>query len=191
MGKWTLEPEDSPVPLDLILGIVEGTKEIAQVFKKDVDLEWVFDGKELYWVQLRDITSVNTGNIYSNKMAKEMSPGLIKPLVWSVSIPVPAQAWVELIAEITGKHDIQAECLVRAFHYRAYYNMGLFAKIFDSLGLPRESLEMMMGLLPPGVGRPPMKPNSKMISLTPRLLRFAKDKWYFGNRFEENFPRMY
>jgi phosphohistidine swiveling domain-containing protein len=190
-GNWTLTPENSPVPIDLILKVVKETKQIARIFRKDVDLEWVFDGQQLYWVQLRDITSVHKATIYSNKMAKEMSPGLIKPLVWSVSIPVPAQAWVQLISEMTGNPGIQAESLVRAFYYQAYYNMGVFGDIWESLGLPRESLEMMMGILPPGAGRLAMKPSRRMIRLTPRVVRFLKDKWAFAERFEANYPRLY
>jgi phosphohistidine swiveling domain-containing protein len=190
-GGWTQTPENSPIPLALIQEVVQVTKRIVKVFKKEVDLEWVHDGQQLYWLQLRDITSLNKDNIYSNKMAKEMSPGQIKPLVWSVSIPIMPQTVVHLISEICGDIDIQADRLVKSFHYRAYYNMGVVGDLLERLGLPRESFEMMLGILPPGAGRPPMKPNIHMLRYTPRMLRFLLDKWTFSNKFEENFPRLY
>ena len=73
---------------------------------KDVDLEWVYDGTALYWLQLRDITALGNTNIYSNRIAKEMTPGMIKPLVWSVKVPIPASVWVGFFKELLGKIDI-------------------------------------------------------------------------------------
>ena len=187
-GNCVQRADDELVPLSLIQQVVDETQQIAKAFHRAVDLEWVYDGQKLYWLQLRDITSLYKSNIYSNRISKEMSPGLIKPLVWSVSIPVPARAWVRLISEVTGNQDIAPESLIRAFHYRAYYNMGVFGDILESLGLPRESLEMMMGILPPGAGKPPMKPSMRMVRLTPRILRFVVDKWNFAEKYEKNFP---
>jgi pyruvate,water dikinase len=190
-GGWTRVPENSPIPLELIQEVVQETKRIVKSFKKEVDLEWVHDGKTLYWLQLRDITSLDKDNIYSNKIAREMSPGLIKPLVWSVSIPIMPRTVVKLLSEVCGEIKIPTDLLVRPFYYRAYYNMGIVGDLLKIIGLPRESFEMMLGILPPGAGRPPMKPNVKILRLTPRILRFLKDKWTFSNKFENNFPQLY
>lgn len=189
-GNWIHQPTESSIPLKLAEEVVAGVRQIAKLFEMEVDLEWVYNGTEIFWLQLRQITSIQQSSIYSNKIAKEMSPGLIKPLVWSVSIPIPAQAWVRLISEITGDTSIQADSLVKAFHYRAYYNMGIFGDILESLGLPRESLEMMMGVLPPGAGRPPMKMSMRSLRLLPRLIRFVVQKWNFARTFEIDFPQL-
>ena len=63
--------------------MVEQTRSIARTYGKPVDLEWVYDGQKLQWVQLRQITSLKNVSLYSNRIAREMMPGIIKPLVWS------------------------------------------------------------------------------------------------------------
>lgn len=190
-GGWTQVPENSPIPLNWIQEVVQETKKIVKTYKMEADLEWVHDGKNLYWLQLRDITSINKENIYSNKMAREMSPGLIKPLVWSVAIPIMPRTLIKLLSEVCGEISIPADRLVKSFHYRAYYNMGAVGDILEILGLPRESFEMMLGILPPGAGRPPMRPNLQIFRFTPRTLRFLIDKWTIASKFEKVFPQLY
>jgi phosphohistidine swiveling domain-containing protein len=190
-GGWISKPDDGQISLDLIQDVVDQTKRIAKAFKKEIDLEWVYDGEKLYWVQLRDITSIKDAVFYSNRMAKEMTPGQVKPLVWSVTIPNPSSAWVELLTEVIGKNDLDARRLTRAFHYRAYHNMAEFGKVFEGLGLPRESLEMMLGVLPPGAGKPPMKPGMKTMVSLPRLVGFMVNKWRIPGKLDEDYPRLF
>ena len=189
-GNWIEQPVDAQIHHEIIHEIVLQTRQIARKFKRDVDLEWVYDGKDLYWLQLRDITSNQKANIYSNKIAKEMTPGLIKPLVWSVTMPIPAAVWINLFSRIIGKNDLDPASLAKAFYYRAYHNVGVFGNIFESLGMPRESLEIMMGVAPPGAGKPPFKPNLKMLGLLPRFFAFAWDKWTFARKLQEEYPRI-
>jgi phosphohistidine swiveling domain-containing protein len=189
-GGWIASPENAPVQIQVIEQIVRQTRKIARAFRKEVDLEWVYDGQQVYWLQLRDITSINI-TYYSNRMAKEMIPGLIPPLVWSVSVPIPCQAWVNLIGEAIGKNDLEPGRLVRAFHYRAYFNMAVLGQIFISLGLPPESLEMMLGITHAEAGKPPMKPSMQTMRRIPSLLRFAYDKCTLGARLGQKYPLLY
>ncbi len=190
-GGWVSLPDTDEIDLTLVQDVVNQTRKIAKVFKKEVDLEWVYDGKDLYWVQLRDITSIRDIVFYSNRMAKEMTPGQVKPLVWSVTIPNPSAAWVDLLTEAIGENNLDPSNLIRQFHYRAYHNMAEFGKVFESLGLPRESLEMMMGILPPGAGKPPMKPGMKTIASIPQLISFLAGKWKMARKLESDYPRLY
>ncbi len=188
-GGWITSPKNAPAPIEVIELIVRKTKKIARACRKEVDLEWVYDGRQVHWLQMRDITSIGT-KYYSNRMTKEMTPGMVQPLVWSVVTPIPSQAWVNILTEVIGKNDLDPSQLMRAFHYRAYLNMAVFGKVFESLGLPPESLEMMLGITPEGAGKPPMKPSMRTISRIPSLLRFAYDKWTLGERLEMNYPRL-
>jgi pyruvate,water dikinase len=189
-GGWISAPEVSPVSTQVIEQIVQQTKTIARNCQKEVDLEWVYDGTQVYWLQLRDITSIDT-TVYSNRMAKEMTPGMVQPLVWSVVIPLAAKAVISLFTEVIGKNNLDHTRLVRSFHHRAYHNMTEFGLIFEGLGLPRESLEMMLGITPDGAGKPPMKPSLRTIGRIPGLLRFGYDKWTLGKRLANNYPRLY
>ena len=190
-GGWVEQPEAPEMGIDLAREIVDQTKRLSRMLSRDLDLEWIYDGQDLYWVQLRDITTLGAPNIYSNKIARETTPGLVQPLVWSVTVPIPSRAWVDIITEVIGKNVIDPNSLMRAFHYRAYHNMGIFGRVFEGLGLPRESLEMIMGIVPPGAGKAPIKPSLKTVMLTPRFVRFFWDKWTFAKKLEENYPRLF
>jgi pyruvate,water dikinase len=140
---------------------------------------------------MRDITTLGNTNIYSNRMSKEMTPGMIKPLVWSVTVPIPASVWIGFFKEIIGKIDIKSDSLMKAFYYRAYHNIGVFGRIFESMGMPRQSLEIMLGVAPPGMEKPRFKPGPKIMKRLPWLLSFIWDKWTFGKKAEADYPRLY
>ena len=135
-GNWIVRPSQDDIHLELLEQVVQVTRRISKMMKKDVDLEWVYDGRQLYWVQMRDITTMGQENIYSNKMSKEMTPGIVKPLDWSVILPGKAAVWTGMIAELTGRDDIDPESLARLFYFRSYHNVGVFGEIFQSLGMP-------------------------------------------------------
>ena len=87
-GKWLQQPEISDIPLSLIQEIVSGVREISLSFGSPVDLEWAFDGQRVIWLQMRAITALHSIDIYANHIPKEFMPGVIKPLVWSVNVPL-------------------------------------------------------------------------------------------------------
>jgi pyruvate,water dikinase len=182
--KWREKPEESPVPLDVIQHIVEETQRIQADFGEPVDLEWVFDGEHVYWVQLRPIFGLSEINIYSNTISREFLPGMIKPLVWSVNIPLVNSAWVRLLTELIGPNDIQPEALAKSFYYRAYFNMGVLGEIFNELGFPRESLERLLGLHTED-SRPAFRPSLRTLRHIPRMLRFLFQAWRFEIKLEE------
>ncbi len=55
-----------------------------------------------------------------------MLPGLIKPLVWSINIPMVNSSWKKIFREMIGKDadGIDIQRLARPIYYRAYFNMG-------------------------------------------------------------------
>lgn len=183
-GVWLARPEEEDVPLDLIREVIAQTERIARRCKKAVDLEWVFDGRDLYWVQLREINSIHKVAIYSNRISKEMMPGIIKPLIFSVNVPMVVGEKILLIKELTGRKDIDPSIFVKSFYYRSYFNMGEFGEAFRSLGLPEDALEMMLGMKPASGPKPIFKPGAKTLLLLPRLLPFLFDKLTFGRKIE-------
>lgn len=194
-GQWIDLPEESLFDLRVIEQVVQQTREISDLFKRDVDLEWVYDGKQVFWLQMREITSLQEISFYSNKLAKDMLPGLITPLVFSVNIPLVSVAWIDLLTRMVGKNDLTPDILVKQFYYRAYFNMGKFGTIFNKLGLPQESLELMMVADADksggkGSGMPKFKPGWKMFVLLPRLLLFMTHLAFFHHRIANFLPDM-
>jgi len=181
-GDFIEHPEESVIDLTLIQHIVKQAQSIAKTYGKPLNLEWSYDGEVLFWLQLREITTLTGLNFYSNKISKEFLPGLIKPLVWSVNIPLVCGAWIDLLTEIIGENDLQPDDLAKSFYYRAYFNMGIIGDVFDAFGMPREGLELLMGFEVAGAERPTFKPSLKSIRLLPRLLRFSLDKTFFSRK---------
>ncbi|MEM7333069.1 MAG: PEP/pyruvate-binding domain-containing protein [Chloroflexota bacterium] len=186
-GDWMIQTNPDKLPLSLIETIVSETKRMAKAYGAPIDLEWVWDGTAVNWVQIREITTLKDISVYSNRISREVMPGIIKPLIWSVNVPVVNSAWVDLIEELIGPHDIQAEDLAKSFHYRSYFNMSTLGRVFTTLGMPTETLELMMGL-EGGDEKPRYKPSNQTYRYLPRMLRFGLDKLRFSRKIDAFLP---
>lgn len=190
LGYWVEKAEGSDIPLSLIEEIVSKTKTIAKKFHHSVDLEWVYNSTELHWVQVRAITTLHNRNVYSNYIPREMLPGMIKPLIFSINVPLINSIWIKWLSEITGDLGLKPEDLAKSFYYRVYFNMGALGDIFEGLGFPRDSVEMIMGSLPRGAVKHSFKPSVKTFSRLPWLFLFTLDKWTFGPKMRRALPKL-
>ncbi len=179
-----LQPEAGAVPAAMIEEVTRETQQMARRLKTDLDLEWVYDGRWIYWVQMREITTLGSLPVYSNHLAREMMGGMIKPLIWSVNIPMVNGAWIGILTELIGPNELEPLKLAKMFHYRAYFNMGLLGEVFESLGIPAESLEMMWGIAPKGSAKFKFRPGLRLLGLLPRVTRFLWDRWRFFHRLQ-------
>jgi len=120
-----------------------------------------------------------------------MLPGIILPLVWSINIPVVNTSWKKIFTELVGSpaKRIDAENLAKSFYYRAYFNTGIIGNIFEILGMPRESLEIMTGVENIGEDKPKMKMTMKSIRYLPRLSLFFLRYLFFEKKFEHFITR--
>ncbi len=188
--NWIMQPENSPIPNSLLDQIVAETRLISQKLKSHVDLEWVYNGQQLYWLQVREITTLNRHNIYSNHISKEMVPGMIKHLIDSVNIPLVCSMWVRLLTEMLGKTNVKAEDLAKSFYYRVYFNMGTLGQIFEEVGFPADSVETLMGIFPDDFKKPGMKPTPKTFLRLPRMSVFFLNKWLFARKMHKALPKI-
>jgi phosphohistidine swiveling domain-containing protein len=184
-GEWIEQPDDREISISLLENVARKAKTLERKRKTPLNLEWAYDGDTLYWLQLREITTLLGLNFYSNKMAKEFLPGIIKPLVWSVNIPVVCGAWVKLLSELVGDLNIKVQDLAKPFYYRAYFNMGIVGDVFDAFDMPREGLEVLMGYGANAPEKPSLKPGPKSLKHLPNLLLFAIDKAFFGRKMRK------
>ena len=183
-GAWSAQPEDEAVlPEPVARAIAEETAQIAGRFGSPVDLEWVWDGTDVWWVQLRPITGLDNVAVYSNRISREVMPGMIKPLVWSINIPVVNRAWIDLFSEVIGPNDLRPDQLAKAFAYRSYFDMGTIGEIFEIVGMPRDALEMLLGL--PTQAKPGFRPTLSTVRHLPRFLATATRKAFYGRRVDE------
>ncbi len=158
-GEFTTAPEHPRIDERLILQVADGVARLAEAMGRPLDLEWASDGQRLWWLQARPMTGLEGLRLYSNRIAREVLPGIIKPLVWSVNVPIVNAAWIDLLEEMVGPLEIAPEDLARSFGGRAYFDMTTLGDIFEALGMPRDSLELLLGL-PKGPEAPTFKPGA-------------------------------
>lgn len=169
--------------------LAEGLKNLDRVYGGPVDVEWAYDGKSLFYLQCRPVTVSEFPTIYSNHISREVLPGMIKPLVWSVNIPLVNSAWIRLLEKLLGKLNIQPEQLSKPFYYRAYFNMGTLGSLFKRMGLPGDSLESLMGRKDPS-GKSSFKPGLKTLRYLPSMLAFLFSSLFLKRKFEKDFAKI-
>lgn len=165
---WEGNPaEDGPGPTAL-KSIRSQLIRLKKKSKQDIDVEWVFDGDKVFFVQWRPITVNRYPVIFANHISREVLPGMIKPLVWSVNVPLVNSAWLKLIEKIMGSRGIEPGDLSRQFYYRAYFNMGTFGMLFTKLGVPTDSLENLMERK----SKSGFRPSPRLLLYLPRMMVF-------------------
>ncbi|TFG28449.1 hypothetical protein EU528_11205 [Candidatus Thorarchaeota archaeon] len=185
-GEWIEHPDSQDDRISIIQEIIQQSRELAVHYGSPLDLEWCYDGQHIYWLQLRAITALESTKLYSNRISREFLPGMIKPLVWSVNIPMINSSWKDLFREVIGSKadSINIHNLSKQFHYRAYFNMGVIGNIFEVLGMPREALEILAGIESAGEDRPLFRPSSRTFVHLPRMLLTVLRKLVFSKPIE-------
>lgn len=186
--EWEERPSDPRVPESVLRDVIREVQHIAGSCGRPVQLDWVYDGRQVLYVQLREMTTLRGVEVYSNRISREVFPGQIKPLVWSVNISLVNGAWLWLLTELAGPNDIQPHDLAKSFYYRAYFSMGTLGEIFELLGFPRDSVELLMGMGGERAGRPRFRFTPRTLALLPRLVRFFWDKLRFARKIRSFLP---
>lgn len=188
-GGWSERPDgDAVLPEEVAAEVAEQTRSIAGLFGGPVDLEWVWDGDDIWWVQVRPITGIEDVGIYSNRISREVMPGMIKPLIWSVNVPVVNAAWIRLFTEFIGPNQLRPEDLASSFAYRSYFNMRAIGDIFEALGMPRDALEMLLGL--PSDAKPRFRPGLATLRHLPRMIAAALQLLRYGRRVDRDLAEL-
>lgn len=107
------------------------------------DMEWSYDGQQLWILQSRPITTLIP--IWTRKIAAEVIPGFIRPLTWSINRPLTCGVWGDLFTIVLGARARGLDFTETAtlHHSAAYFNATLLGQIFRRMGLPPESLEFL------------------------------------------------
>ena len=185
---WDNEAEPEGQMKAVLEQLVEGIKRLSKAFKGAVDVEWAYNGEALFYLQCRPITASRFPTIYSNHISREVLPGMIKPLVWSINIPLVNSAWIRLLEGLLGKLNLKPEQLSQSFYYRAYFNMGTIGALFRQMGLPNDSLESLMGRKNPS-GKSTFKPGLKTLRYIPSMISFLFSMFHLERRFKRAFSR--
>jgi len=174
LAKTICTRPDAPALEDSqILRLAEIVRDVARRAKDAQDIEWAWDGADFYLLQSRPVTSLVGQTVYSNRLVSDMSPGLIKPLVFSTNTTAMARnVFGRIFTELIGPNEIDFTLLVKRIHSRIYSNMTLYGELLERVGLPANFFEMMGRDERSDRRRPPL--NLRTLRATFRLLRFAR-----------------
>ncbi len=170
---------EGDIPLQLIESVARLTRELESLYHGlPQDLEWSYDGDQLWVLQLRPITTLKP--IWTRKIAAEVIPGVIRPLTWSINRPLTCGVWGEIFTLVLGKgsEDLDFQETATLHYQRAYFNATLLGTIFRRMGLPPESLEFLTR------GAKFTKPSLiTTIKNLPNLLGLARREWTLEKDF--------
>ena len=187
---FIIREDNAPIALETVRIIVDQTRAIAQKAGTPVDLEWVWDGEKVAWVQMRPITALDKARLYSNRISKELLPGQIKPLIWDVNIPLVNGAWIAILTRVIGPNKLTPHDLAKSFYYRSYFNMGLLGEVFERIGFSADALEIMWGVATRGDEKVSFKPDRQVMKLLPRMLAFLHYAWRIPGSFTAVMDRL-
>ncbi len=141
------------------------------------DIEWSYDGQQLWVLQTRPITTLLP--IWTRKIAAEVIPGFIPPLTWSINRPLTCGVWGDIFTIVLGDRARGLDFTETAtlHHSSAYFNASLLGQTFLRMGLPAESLEFLTRGAK--FSKPPIASTLKnvpgLLRLLGRELRLEKD----------------
>jgi phosphohistidine swiveling domain-containing protein len=171
-GAFVEEPPGPAVAAAIAVEVARETARLAGERGHPLNLAWAHDGSRTWWLAARPLTGLDDLHVYSNRIAREVLPGVVKPLVWSVNVPLVNAAWIDLLEELVGPLDLRSDDLARPFGHRAYFDMTTLGRVFEALGMPRDSLELLLGL-PKGPEAPRFRPGASSLRHVPRIAATA------------------
>ena len=179
------DPVNSDAPVmgnEQVLHLATEVRNVAGLMIDAQDIEWAWDGTDFYLLQSRPITSLAGQRVYSTAMVAEMLPGLIKPLVWSVSTTSKLEHVMgRVFTELIGPNDVDYASLAKRFHSRIYADNTMLGQLLEDMGLPANFFEVMShGERAEKSQRPPITP--RMLRTMFRLVRFV---WRYGRAADQ------
>ncbi|MGK7928187.1 MAG: glycerol-3-phosphate acyltransferase, partial [Spirulina sp.] len=144
LSSQTLIEGEGDIPSSLIQEVAQIVRDLENRFHGiPQDIEWTYDGETLWLLQVRPVT--NLIPIWTRKIAAEVIPGSIPPLVWSINRPLTCGVWGDIFTIVLGDRARDLDFTETAtLHYsHAYFNATLLGQIFRRMGLPPESLEFL------------------------------------------------
>lgn len=150
------------------------------------DVEWTYDGQQLWVLQARPITTLLP--VWTRKIAAEVIPGFIRPLTWSINQPLTCGVWGDLFTIVLGDRakGLDFSETATLHHSSAYFNASLLGEIFRRMGLPPESLDFLTRGAK--FSRPPL---SATLRNLPGLLRLLSREWSLPQDFAEDEQRRF
>lgn len=138
------DPARRVLPATTLPELADLIRRVHRAAGQPQDVEWAWDGQDYYLLQSRPITSLAGKRVYTSGMVSEMLPGLIKPLVWSISTRSKLESVLgRVFTELIGPAEIDYASLAKPIHSRIYADSTVLGELLARMGLPPNFFEMM------------------------------------------------
>ncbi len=161
-------PPQTLLPEIVLHQLIQLVKQIEAHFHGlPQDIEWVWDGEQIWILQSRPITNLRP--IWTRTIAAEVIPGAIPPLTWSINRPLTCGVWGDIFKLVLGDavRDLDFTQTATLLGSHAYFNATLLGAIFRQMGLPEQGLEFL--LRGGKMGKPPRSAYRQLLACLPGL----------------------
>ncbi len=112
-------------PFDML---IQGAATLEKKTGLAVDIEWAYDGKALYFLQLRAITTLGQNQIlWTDENVGEVIPDIVTPYSWSILNPITNDAFKRFLHEL-GSDTYPEQGLFGLYKGKVYLNNTAFTE---------------------------------------------------------------
>lgn len=150
-------PEDPCLTDNQVFKIKDLIKTVSQYYKHPQDIEWAIENNQVYLLQSRPITTINSGKeiLWDNSNIAESYGGITTPLTFSFAKKAYENVYRQLCLLLNipkykvENHDIEFRNMLGLVQGRVFYNMNSWYKtlaLLPGFSLNRSFMEQMMGV---------------------------------------------
>lgn len=141
---------------DLLAQLDRTAGTIEKIYGVPQDIEWAYDGAELYVLQTRPITAMAEPQVvieWTDENVGEVIPDIVTPLTWSMLGDITNNAFYYFLNQV-GIRQKNKSKLFEVFWGKVYFNSTEFNKILSQFYLEhtlkniRESKSKLLKLIP-------------------------------------------
>jgi len=188
----------------LLNELYNGIKQLSQLKKMPVDIEFAIADNQIYWLQIRPITTITSANdqtVWDNSNIGENYPGISLPLTISFVKQTYSKAYTAM-ARFLGMSNKQVEVnsqlldnMVGGINGKLFYNITAWQKLLYQLPFGKKTSKMITKVweMEDAAFQPPKQSTSLLIyfkllfNLCRSLVLFKKHK----TKFEATYSTIY
>jgi len=175
-------------PSAVALEVAATARSVALRLGAPQDVEWAWDGRRVLLLQARPIASLAGRHVYSSRLLGDMSPGLVKPLLWSTNTQgIVRRVFAPMFREFVGATEDECRATLRRFRSRLFMDVTRMGMLLERAGLPGNFFDMT-ARDDRASARP--RPTPRLLAVLPRVLRVAWRESRAAPRIEAHVERV-
>ncbi len=139
------QPGAPVLPEAALCALADLVRECERLAGAPQDVEWAWDDARPVLLQSRPITTLLGHHVYSNRLMREWTPGLVPPLLWSTnSLGMTRTVFRRVFTHLLGPHEFDYDTLIRRIHSRIYADVTVIGELLERAGFPPNAFEWMV-----------------------------------------------